>query len=116
MFTTYTKTTHFVYDLHGNVIAEYKDGNWTRDTIYGANGEVVYMRIPRTTEMNDAFDNFVSFISAWLCNPYCDANDLMWDYDDSNDINLIDLAMAADANDFAGAFGANGRVLIDGFP
>ena len=110
---------HFVYDLSGNVIAEYgqdqQDTTWEKDYVYGAQGEAVYMRIPQTTEMNDAFDNFVGFIEAWLCNPYCDSNDLAWDYDDSNDINLIDWAAAVDANDFFGAFMTNGRYLLTDF-
>ena len=107
--------THFVYDLSGNVIAEYENGEWTRDYVYGAQGEVVYMRFPQTTEMNDGLDNFVSFIDAWLCCPNCTTQQLMWDYDDSNDINLIDWAMAVDANDFAGAFVTNGRYLLTDF-
>ena len=110
---------HFVYDLSGNVIAEYgqdqQDTTWEKDYVYGAQGEAVYMRIPQTTEMNSALENFISFISAWLCDPYCDANDLLWDYDDSNDINLIDWAAAVDANDFFGAFTTNGRYILTDF-
>ena len=94
---------------------EYEDGDWVRDYIYGAKGEVIYMQIPQTTEMNDAFDNFIGFIEAWLCNPYCDSNDLAWDYDDNNDINFTDWAMAVDANDFDGAFTTNGRYILTDF-
>jgi RHS repeat-associated protein len=108
-------TTHFVYDLSGNVIAEYEDDDWARDYIYGAKGEAVYMRFPQTTEMNDALANFVSFVEAWLCYPYCTQDDLQWDYDDSNDINLVDYAYAVDANDFTGAFTTNGRYLLTDF-
>jgi RHS repeat-associated protein len=107
--------TNFVYDIYGNVIAEYEDGDWSRDYIYGAKGEVVYMRIPQTTEMNTALENFTGFIEAWLCNTNCTQDDLLWDYDDSNDINLVDWAMAVDANDFAGAFATNGRYLLTDF-
>lgn len=107
--------THFVYDLFGNVIAEYEDGNWSHDYIYGAAGEVVYMRFPQTTEMNDALENFVGFIDAWLCYPGCTQDDLQWDSNADDQINLIDWAVAVDANDFAGAFMTNGRYLLTDF-
>lgn len=105
--------TNFVYDFFGNVIAEYSGGNWSRDYIYGGMGEVVYMRFPQTSEMNDALDNFVNFVDAWLCYPDCTQDDLQWDSNADNQINLID--WVADANDFAGAFVTNGRYLLTDF-
>lgn len=107
--------TNFVYDLFGNVIAEYTDGNWSRDYIYGAMGEVVYMRFPQTSEMNNALDNFVGFIDAWLCYPGCTQDDLQWDSNADDQINLIDWAAAVNANDFPGAFLTNGRYLLTDF-
>lgn len=107
--------TNFVYDLYGNVIAEYTDGQWSHDYVYGAMGEVVYMQFPRTTEMNDALENFIAFAEAWLCDPNCTQDDLLWDTNDDDQINLIDWAAAVDANDFAGAFTVNGRYLLTDF-
>ncbi|HRT52268.1 MAG TPA: RHS repeat-associated core domain-containing protein [Anaerohalosphaeraceae bacterium] len=106
--------TNFVYDLFGNVIAEYEDGSWSRDYIYGAVGEVVYMRSPQTSEMNDALANFIDFAEAWLCYPYCTQDELLWDVNADDQINLIDWA-AADANDLSGAFLTNGYYLLTDF-
>lgn len=106
---------NFVYDIFGNIIAEYEDGNWSRDYVYGATGEAVYMRFPQTTAMNDGLENFVSFIDAWLCYPDCTTEQLVWDANDDSQVNLIDWAAAADANDFAGAFMTNGRYLLTDF-
>lgn len=65
----------FAYDKLGNIIAEYAaDGNdavWLKDYIYGANGELIYMQLPKTIASNDALDNLVDFCYAWLCYPYC---------------------------------------------
>jgi len=106
--------TNFVYDLFGNVIAEYEDGSWSRDYIYGAVGEVVYMRSPQTSAMNNALANFIDFAEAWLCCPDCTTEQLVWDVNVDGQINWIDWA-AADANDFVGTFATNGWYLLTDF-
>ncbi|MGI6124240.1 MAG: hypothetical protein ACOYIG_08660 [Acetivibrionales bacterium] len=105
---------NFVYDLSGNVIAEYRDGDWSCDYVYGATGEVVYMRSPQTSEMNAALGNFVNFAEAWLCCPDCTTEQLVWDVNADGQINWIDWA-AADANDFVGTFATNGCYLLTDF-
>ncbi len=105
--------TRFVYDIIGNVIAEYENGSWACDYVYGAKSEPVYMQIPQTTSMNAAMEKFISFVDSWLCNPYCSANDLQWDYDEDDQIDFIDYA--AEVNSFTGAFTVNGRYLLTDF-
>ncbi|HPD48640.1 MAG TPA: RHS repeat-associated core domain-containing protein [Anaerohalosphaeraceae bacterium] len=106
---------NFVYDLFGNVIAEYEDGSWSRDYVYGAAGEVVYMRCPQTSEMNDALENLVDFAEAWLCCPDCTIEQLVWDVNEDDQVNLIDWTAAVEANNFDGAFLINGYYLLTDF-
>jgi len=103
-------TTNFVYDISGNIIAEYEDETWVRDYIYGANGEAIYMKLPQTTTTNNEFDNFVEFVEAWLCEPNCTTTDLTWDIDDSNNVDLADFALSALY--FDDGFTINGRYLL----
>jgi len=110
--------TYYVYDIMGNVIAEYEktgtgDAEWTRDYVYGATGEAVYMKFPQTTTTNTELDNFIAFAEAWLCEPNCTTADLDWDIDDSNNIDLVDFALSA--LDFDDGFTINGRYLMADF-
>jgi len=110
--------TYFVYDIMGNVIAEYEkvgtgDATWTRDYVYGGAGEAVYMKFPQTTTTNNEFDNFVEFAEAWLCEPNCTTADLDWDIDDSNNVDLVDFALSV--LDFDDGFTINGRYLLTDF-
>jgi hypothetical protein len=83
-----------VYDIMGRVITEYKqttgDPQWSRDYVYGATGELVSLHLPRTSAMNTAFDNLVSFAEAWLCDPNCPAALLAWDTTDDDYIDYYD--------------------------
>jgi len=73
-----------------------------------------HMRSPQTSHMNDALANFIDFAEAWLCYPYCTQDELLWDINADDQINLIDWA-AADANDLSGAFLTNGCYLLTDF-
>jgi len=102
----------------GNVIAEYEktgtgDATWQRDYVYGATNEAVYMKFPQSTTTNDEFDNFVAFAEAWLCEPNCTTADLLWDIDDSNNVDLVDFALSVLNLD--DAFTINGRYLLTDF-
>jgi tetratricopeptide (TPR) repeat protein len=44
--------------------------------------------------MNDALANFIDFAEAWLCYPYCTQDELLWDVNADDQINLIDWAAA----------------------
>ncbi|MCD4831529.1 MAG: RHS repeat-associated core domain-containing protein [Anaerohalosphaeraceae bacterium] len=72
------------------------------------------MQLPRTGAANDAMDDLVSFAYAWLCYPYCTTDDLDWDYNSDEQINFFDW-VAADMNDFTGAFKTNGRYVFADF-
>jgi RHS repeat-associated protein len=82
-----------VYDKMGNEISEYEQIgtgsiNWSRDYVYGAGGEAVYMQMPSSTAMNAAFEDYLEFAEAWLCSPSCTTAELVWDttgWDDVND-------------------------------
>ena len=67
----------------GNVISEYEQTtsgvSWLKNYVYGSRGELVALHQPRTSAMNTAFDNLVSFAEAWLCDPNCSASLLVWD-------------------------------------
>ncbi|OHB53762.1 MAG: hypothetical protein A2Y12_19285 [Planctomycetes bacterium GWF2_42_9] len=111
-------TTYFAYDKAGNIIAEYvQDGSnivWQKDYVYGAMGELIYMKLPITTQAGIALDNLMNFCYAWLCYPDCTQDELNWDFNTDNQINFLDWA-AADVNDFAGAFKDNGRYILTDF-
>lgn len=112
-------STDFVYDLNGNILAEYEDGNWTQDYIYGAKGEVIYMQLPRTEGMNDEYDEFwdimTGFASAWLCDPNCTAAQLVYDCNDNDQIDLVDWKCIFDNVDLIAAFTDNGRYVLTDF-
>ncbi len=91
------------------------DINWSKNYVYGGKDEALYMQLPQTAEMNNALENFVSFIDAWLCYPDCAQDDLQWDVNSDNQIDLTDWAVAVDANDFERAFTINGRYLLTDF-
>ncbi len=104
--------TYFVYDIMGNVITEYEQttGNisWAKDYIYGGQGELVSLHLPRTAAMNAAFDNLMSFATAWLCYPNCTTQELTWDTNSDDQINLYDYAYYVhNTNYFDGAFLSN---------
>ncbi len=121
--TVNSNTTFFAYDKSGNIITEYaKDGNdldWIHDYVYGANGELIYMQlegIPASSSGAD-LDDFIDFCMAWLCAPYCDSNDLIWDYDNDYDITFKDWAYHepnfADVN--ISPARVNGRYILTDF-
>jgi RHS repeat-associated protein len=115
--------TYFAYDKFGNVIAEYiRDGNetvWQKDYVYGANGELIYMQLPGipASSSGEDLDDFIDFCNSWLCAPYCDSNDLVWDYDNNNNINFIDWAYhSADMNDVViTPYQINGKYILTDF-
>ena len=94
--------TSFVYDQMGNIIAEYEDGEWLIDYVYGAKGELICIEMPEIIVHNPVRDLFFSFVEAWLCWPDCTQDDLEWDANEDSQINLID--WAAHCDDFIGAF------------
>ncbi len=104
--------TYFVYDIMGNVITEYEQTtgviSWAKDYIYGGQGELVSLHLPRTSAMNAAFDNLVTFAGAWLCYPSCTTQQLTWDTNSDDQINLYDYVYYVDNTDyFDGAFSSN---------
>jgi RHS repeat-associated protein len=98
-----------VYDIMGHVIAEYQNSgtnyDWKRSYVYGATGELVSLHLPRTSAMNTAFDNLVSFAEAWLCDPNCPAALLAWDTTDDDYIDYYDYV--DNTVYFEGAFSSN---------
>ncbi len=99
-------------DTMANVITEYEQttGNisWAKDYIYGGQGELVSLHLPRTAAMNAAFDNLMSFATAWLCYPSCTTQQLTWDTNSDDQINLYDYVDNAHNTDyFDGAFSSN---------
>lgn len=105
--------TSFVYDLFGNVICEYEGQEWARDYVYGAKGELIYTRVPRMAAMDLEHDNLFHFITAWLCWPSCTQDDLMWDVNSDDQINLID--WTANVDSFDTAFTINSRFILTDF-
>ncbi len=107
-----SSTIYYVYDIMGNVITEYEQStgavSWAKDYIYGGRGELVSLHLPRTAAMNAAFDNLMSFATAWLCYPSCTTQQLVWDTNSDDQINLYDYVdNAHNTNYFDGAFSSN---------
>ncbi len=61
--------------------------------------------------MGKTLNNFISFVTAWLCYPGCTQQELLWDVNADSQIDFIDWAGGVDANDFAGAFSST--VLLE---
>lgn len=108
-------TTYFIYDLEGQVIAEYEDEVLTREFIYG-NGfnEVLAMFLPQHEGNLEDWDAFIEFVESWLC---IDPNDACYNgaYDHNSDsiVNLADFAYFAGVWDMPSNTESNWYYLHD---
>lgn len=107
-------TVYYVYDIMGRVAAEYGQNGASveslRNYIYGSQGELITVQQPRTSAQNTAFDDLMSFADAWLCDPNCPQELLVWNTVQDDVVNLYDYVDNMDS--FAGAFNPNNLYCV----